>query len=316
MRKSLIAKLSTVALCVSGAPFVSIAPVAAISCAETTVVDGSATVVTISTVGTCTWTVPAGLTVIDNVLIVGGGGGGGFDQGGGGGAGGLVDLTNVSVTPGSALTVIVGGGGAGATGYSIGASNNGGASSFNGVVASGGGAGGSGSLNGANGGSGGGGGYAASGERFGGVAQQPGSAAGGSGNNGGSTFFVGYYIDAAGGGGGAGSAGANATRVLYDFGGAGGAGVARTITGTSRFYAGGGGGVVILRFGSLAPSPSTSVSETPASWIQSVGRVSETAQCEPGWSPSWAHWMNSYQGGWVCNREIFWDLATETWQIR
>ena len=223
--------------------FVLASPASAATCTPTITSDGAATVLTFTTVGTCTWEVPAGITKLDAVLIVGGGGGGGFDIGGGGGAGGLVDRTNVALTAGSILTIVVGAGGAGATNYSPTAGTNSGKdSSFDGVVALGGGYGGSGSVNGASGGSGGGAGYAAGAARTGGSALQSGSAAGGSGSNGGASPAFPFLVDTGGGGGGAGGAGGDSRRAGCDYGGSGGTGVARTITGTSTYYAGGGGG--------------------------------------------------------------------------
>jgi hypothetical protein len=54
-----------------------------------------------------TWTVPAGLSVIDTVFVVGGGGSGGTNRGGGGAGGQVVLTTNVVV--GATVTVTVGG---------------------------------------------------------------------------------------------------------------------------------------------------------------------------------------------------------------
>ena len=187
---SYLAVLATVTALGVGQVIVA-SPAFAAPCAPTITTDGDATVVSFTTVGTCTWTVPTGITNLDAVLIVGGGGGGGLDQGGGGGAGGLVDLTNVSTTPGANLTIDVGAGGAGATNYAPNAGTNGGGnSSFDGVVALGGGYGGSGSINGGNGGSGGGSGYAAGNGRSGGSALQSASAAGGAGNGGGASPWI------------------------------------------------------------------------------------------------------------------------------
>ena len=348
------------------------APAQAAPCSPTITTDGAATVVSFTTVGTCTWTVPADISMLDAVLIVGGGGGGGFDQGGGGGAGGLVDRTNVAVTPGGNLTILVGAGGAGAVNYApTSGTNSGGNSSLDGVVALGGGYGGSGSVNGASGGSGGGAGYAAGAARSGGSALQPPSSAGGSGFAGGDSPNYGYLVDTGGGGGGAAGQGVSSYRTLAgDFGGPGGAGVLRTITGTSLYYAGGGGGasaadqamggsgvggnggttgasstpnlsptagaantgsgggggknggagaagaagIVILRYG--GPSPAARAEEAPPSWFQSVGRTRQEDPCEPGWAPSWAEWMNDGRGGWVCNREIYWDPTTGGWLSR
>lgn len=59
-----------------------------------------------------TWTVPAGVTAID-ILVVGGGGGGGSDGGGGGGGGEVRTATGISVSAGAGATITVGNGGAG-----------------------------------------------------------------------------------------------------------------------------------------------------------------------------------------------------------
>jgi hypothetical protein len=56
-------------------------------------------------------------------------------------------------------------------------------------------------------------------------------------------------------------------------------------------------------------------------WYQSVGRVSATAACEKStttelaqgwtdWAPSWDTWVNSGNGGFVCNRHITWAYDT------
>ena len=76
-----------------------------------------------STVGTYTFTVPAGVTNIC-VLCIGAGGGGSSttNDGGGGGGGGLVYVNNIVVSTNQTFTVIVGGGG--------GTGVNGNASSF------------------------------------------------------------------------------------------------------------------------------------------------------------------------------------------
>ena len=94
-------------------------------------------VVTFSTVGTTSWTCPAGITSI-RVLIVGGGGGGGGDVGGGGGGGGVIYYANYAVTPGNGYAVVVGAGGSGGANTP----GQGGNSSFNSVIAYGGGGGG------------------------------------------------------------------------------------------------------------------------------------------------------------------------------
>lgn len=67
------------------------------------------------------WTVPAGVTQVET-LVVAGGGAGGYDRAGGGGAGGVVYSSALTVTPGSTYTIGVGAGGIGGTAYR---SNNG-----------------------------------------------------------------------------------------------------------------------------------------------------------------------------------------------
>jgi len=77
-----------------------------------------------TTTGSHSWTVPTGVTSVSVVCIGGGGGGGGClawtgaaPRGNGGGAGGgLGYKNNISVTPGSSVTVVVGEGGNGNSG--------------------------------------------------------------------------------------------------------------------------------------------------------------------------------------------------------
>jgi uncharacterized protein YjbI with pentapeptide repeats len=178
---------------------------------------------------TSTWVVPAGVTSV-SALIVGGGGGGGRDVGGGGGAGGVIINTNIAVTPGVSMNIVVGSGGNPPANSGLVASN-GGNSSFAGLVAIGGGGGGSlSNTAGANGGSAGG--------RGGTQANQPGTATTTplQGNNGGGTSaFVG-----AGGGGGASQVGG--VSLGSNLGGKGGDGIANSITTSTVYYGGGGGG--------------------------------------------------------------------------
>ena len=70
------------------------------------------------TVGTTTWTAPAGVTSVDYLVVGGGGGSGGTHDGGGagGGGGGMVFTGTKSVVPGTAYTITVGAGGAGGEG--------------------------------------------------------------------------------------------------------------------------------------------------------------------------------------------------------
>ena len=60
------------------------------------------------------WTVPAGVTSVEALVVAGGGGGGNGTAGGGAGAGGVVYNSALAVTPGSTYTIGVGGGGKGA----------------------------------------------------------------------------------------------------------------------------------------------------------------------------------------------------------
>jgi len=172
-----------------------------------------------------TYTVPAGVTSVDYLVVGGGGGGGGF--GGGGGAGGYRTGT-LSVTAGADYSITVGDGGTGGVfgaGTPQGVGTAGGDSVFSTITSTGGGQGGApGNRTGYAGGSGGGGsdGYA-------------GGAGGSYGNNGGSS---GTNVGA--GGGGASNVGYNGT--ANTTGGAGGGGTASSITGASVTYAGGGGG--------------------------------------------------------------------------
>lgn len=186
------------------------------------------TVIFFNTTGTTTWTVPAGVTAVD-YLVVAGGGGGGYNGGGGGGAGGFTTGTFTSVS--GAVTVTVGAGGAGSTNGNT-PGQNGANSVFGSSTALGGGGGGSGnSRNGLPGGSGGG--ATATGT--------PGAGTPGQGNNGGSGDTPGASGKFwGGGGGGAGTVGGNGVRNVN--GGAGGSGTASSIAGVSLTYAGGGGG--------------------------------------------------------------------------
>ena len=178
-----------------------------------------------------TFSVPAGITTV-NVLVVAGGGAGGSNMGGGGGAGGLIFMPNSPVTPGGTVTVTVGDGGPvpGNTGQD---------SVFGTLTAKGGGGGGGPGGQGEDGGSGGGSAHNAN-PTAGGQATQPtqsgNSGAYGFGNPGGSAGQNTPYRS--GGGGGANAAGGNAP------GADGGGGKSYTIADgtTSVTYAGGGGG--------------------------------------------------------------------------
>ena len=71
---------------------------------------------TFTTIGSQTWTVPAGITSIKLAMVGGGAGGrsgaGSTSSGGGGGAGAVLYFPTYAVTPGSVLTIVVGAGGA------------------------------------------------------------------------------------------------------------------------------------------------------------------------------------------------------------
>ena len=202
----------------------------AASCAPTVTMAGAEYVASFTSTGTCSWTVPAGVSSV-RVMVVGGGGGGGADNGGGGGAGGYLHDTGFAVTAGSPVTVTVGAGGAGSTSTQAQASN-GGNSVFGSLTAVGGGGGGSiDNTAGKDGGSAGG----RASNRSGTAQAGTTTSTSAQGSNGGGTN-TGY---GGGGGGGKGGAGTNGGSSI---GGNGGAGVSNDITGTATFYAGGGGG--------------------------------------------------------------------------
>ncbi|MFZ9048691.1 MAG: LamG domain-containing protein, partial [Poseidonia sp.] len=221
------------------------------SSASLTSVTGSPEVVrtwNVSTVGTDTvltfertvltaaggWTVPAGVTTVD-ALVVGGGGGGGGGIGGGGGAGEVLALTNSAVS--GVETIVVGAGGAGGAISAVGTS--GGNSTAFGASVAGGGGGGKVYGAGIDGGSGGGGGCGNSAATVPGDATNTSSGLGsdgGAGNSGTGDECV------AGGGGGAGGKGGAAQGDPDDEGGDGGQGANFSITGASVYYGGGGGG--------------------------------------------------------------------------
>ena len=91
-------------------------PANAAACVPTSTTVSGETVLTFTTVGSCDWEVPVGVTSV-RVLVVGGGGSGSggisgawFSAGGGGGA--VVENQSLTVTPGAAISVTVGRGGA------------------------------------------------------------------------------------------------------------------------------------------------------------------------------------------------------------
>ncbi len=214
----------------------------------------SATVVQLTTVGTNTWTVPAGVTSIE-ILCVAGGGGGGFQVGGGGGGGGVVYRSAYPVTPGASISYTIGNGGSGGT--SGAAATNGQDTTFGSgvdqLLAKGGGAGanhstGTGGYDGLGqkGGSGGGGaGDSSSRSQRGGYPFDGQGFPGGRGRGGNHPGFSG---DAWAGGGGGGAGGPGGDSIVNAQGGRGGPGIASNITWTGTgaqvltYYGGGGGG--------------------------------------------------------------------------
>jgi len=119
MKKSLIALLGFFLICQSFPAIASVKWVACTSGLANT--NSSAVTVDVSVSGKCiitfktgqTFTIPVGVTSIDEALVVGGGGGGGFNSLGGGGGGGEVKYrtTSLSLSGITQLKVTVGAGG-------------------------------------------------------------------------------------------------------------------------------------------------------------------------------------------------------------
>jgi uncharacterized repeat protein (TIGR02543 family) len=108
-----------------------------VSCSPTSSVANGYTIYRFTTVGTCTWTVPNGLTNVE-VLAVAGGGGGGYsygNTGAGGGGGGQVKTGTATLGP--TLEVTVGAGGTAGT-LSAGRGGSGGNSIVSSITALGG----------------------------------------------------------------------------------------------------------------------------------------------------------------------------------
>ena len=104
--------------------FIVITPSKAAACSPTETIDGLYTVLTFSSTGTCTWTVPTGITSLDSLVVAGGGGGGSGTVtdapntgagGGGGGGGQVVETTSRTVAATQVITIVVGSGGNGAS---------------------------------------------------------------------------------------------------------------------------------------------------------------------------------------------------------
>lgn len=54
----------------------------------------------------------------------------------------------------------------------------------------------------------------------------------------------------------------------------------------------------------------------PPSWYQSYGRASAEVACDAGWAASWAMWANGGTGGYVCDREQYYDVSSGEWLYR
>ena len=203
------------------------------------------TVVSFTSTGSSSWTVPTGLTSVQALVVAAGGGGGfatGFEAGGGGGAGGVVYHATYPVSPGGSIPYTVGSGGASGNGNTPpgnnqGACTNGGPSVFGAITANGGGFGGGQYWYAGPGGSGGG--QAGNGCGAPGSATQGNSGGGlGYGNNGGASQPGLNGAATGGGGGGAGGVGNYGGPTA----GPGGPGLSYSITGSPVYYGGGGGG--------------------------------------------------------------------------
>ena len=181
------------------------------------------TIESFTSIGTTSWTAPAGVSSVEYLVVGGGGGGGnGYDSGGGGGAGGGMVLTGtLNVTPGNSYTITVGSGGTGgADTRSNNSGTDGGSSIFDSITATGG-QGGYGSRT------------APDGAGVGGSAQNSNITSGRAGNGG-------TGGNAGGGGGGAGGNGTN--RISSSSAGVGGPGISSSIGGSAVTYGAGGNG--------------------------------------------------------------------------
>lgn len=224
----------------------------AAACTPTSSTAGADTVLKFTSIGSCTWSVPVGVTDV-RALVIGGGGAGGKSTNvggsGGGGAGAMVMHPNFGVS--GTITVVVGAGAVTQNNYDQGGA--GASSSLGSLIAIGGGGGGDWcdhgcqstnpqrpEIFGADGGSGGGSGAGLSNSLGGSVASQtlP-SGATSYGNRGGHAVAGANYHGAGGGGAGAAGADRASAGVLPT---AGGIGRQSDITGVNTYYAAGGGG--------------------------------------------------------------------------
>ena len=109
--RKLLRIIFSVLLIAIGVQAISSTSASAAACVPTeSVVANTYTFDTFTATGTCTWTVPYGVSAID-ILIVGAGGGGGNDNGGGGGGGQVIESMTVSVIANEVESITVGLGG-------------------------------------------------------------------------------------------------------------------------------------------------------------------------------------------------------------
>ena len=187
------------------------------------------TVQSFTTIGSTTWTAPAGVSSLEYIIVGGGGGGGGgYDTGaGGGGGGGMVLSGTMAITPGTSYNVLVGEGGDASTSdygrLNETSGGDGGSSSFDIITALGGGGGKASRIR--------------TGDFGDGGAAQTllASAVGGSG--GGSNLTL-----VGGSGGGGGGAAAPGTDGASGARGIGGAGILLSLSGSAMIYGAGGNG--------------------------------------------------------------------------
>jgi hypothetical protein len=198
----------------------------------TVAVSCASNVVSFTTAGPYSWTVPDGVTSI--LVVATGGGGGGSASGYSGGNGGVVTAT-LSVTAGSTLSLYVGGGGSIQETGGGGGSSNVNAGTANQIIAGGGGGAGGGAAGNPTGGDGGGNG---SGSGSNGNAGNPSAGSGGSGGSGGAAGVG----DVAGVAGGNGNGGPGGTGGDCGIGGAGGSGSGNGVGGAGGTACAGGGG--------------------------------------------------------------------------
>jgi len=226
------------------------------------------------------WTVPAGVSSV-NVLIVAGGGGGGSSNslktGGAGGGGGVVVATNYTVTPSSTISV---GTGAGGFGGNCANGLRGGNSSFGSLTAIGGGWGSGCSATEGTGGSGGGGHFRAGARTT--QTTSPGTSSNGVnitayGNTGGSGSSGDYGYGGGGGGGGATQVGGDGTGSGgTGRGGNGGEGIANSFRTDSPIVYGSGGGGGGNATGGIGGTNAGNGCGTDTSGVGGINGVNET----------------------------------------